>query len=126
MRRSTHSAPRLSVAEVSEEKLAADERLTIAIDVTNTSDRSGDEVVQLYVHDVVASVAPPVRRLIAFERRNLAPGETVTVEFAVGRDQLGFWTTDAAGAVFVVEPGLFRLHVGGSLERTQPVELRVV
>ena len=122
----THSAPRLSVAEVSEEKLAADERLTIAIDVTNTSDRSGDEVVQLYVHDVVASVAPPVRRLIAFERRNLAPGETVTVEFAVGRDQLGFWTTDAAGAVFVVEPGLFRLHVGSSLERTQPVELRVV
>ena len=122
----THSAPRLSVAEVSEEKLAAGERLTIAIDVTNTSDRSGDEVVQLYVHDVVASVAPPVRRLIAFERRNLAPGETVTVEFAVGRDQLGFWTTDAAGAVFVVEPGLFRLHVGSSLERTQPVELRVV
>ncbi len=81
----------------------------------------------MYVQDVVASVAPPVRRLVAFERRTLAPGETVTVEFARRRaTQLGFWTTDAAGAAFVVEPGLFRLHVGSSLERTQPVELRVV
>ncbi|HEX5730649.1 glycoside hydrolase family 3 N-terminal domain-containing protein [Microbacterium sp.] len=122
----THSAPRLSLAEIDADDLTAGATVTVAIDVTNTSNRAGDEVVQMYVHDVVASVAPPVRRLIAFERRTLAAGATATVEFAVGGDQLGFWTTDAAAATFVVEPGLFRLHVGASLDSTQPVELRVV
>ena len=122
----THGAPRLSRAEVSRGDLAAGDRVTIAIDVTNTSARAGDEVVQVYVHDLVASVAPPVRRLIAFERRTLAPGETATFEFAIGRDQLGFWTTDAARRGSSSSPASSASTSGSSLERTQPVELRVV
>lgn len=93
--------------------------------VTNTSDRLGDEVVQAYLEDLVSSVAPPVRRLVAFERRTIEPRGAVTVSFELGADQLGFWATDAADARFIVEPGLFRLHVGGTLERTQAVEFRV-
>ena len=87
--------------------------------MTNTSARSGDEVVQVYVEDLVASVAPPVRRLVAFERRTLAAGETATFSFEIGPEQLGFWLADGR---FVVEPGAFVLHVGPTLERTQPVE----
>lgn len=113
-----HGVPRLTASET------ADLPVRLEIDVTNTSSRSGDEVVQVYVEDVVASVAPPVRRLVAFERRTLEPGETGAFSFDIGRDQLGFWT-DAGAPAFVVEPGLFRLHVGPTLSSTQQVELRL-
>ena len=117
------SAPRVSTATVSLADLEAGATATLEIDVTNTAARPGDDVVQVYVQDLVASVAQPVRRLIAFERRTLEPGETATLSFAIGRDELRFW--DAASARFVVEPGLFRLHVGGTLASTRSVELRV-
>lgn len=116
-----HGAPRLSEAT-----LDPDATAQLEIDVTNTSKRTGDEVVMIFVEDLVARVAPPVRRLAAFERRTLAPGETSTFSFAIGPDELGFWVTDAGAARFTVEPGLFRLHVGSTLEQTQVIELRVL
>ena len=115
----------LSHDEVALDALERGETVTIELDVTNTSDRRGDEVIQAYLEDVVASVAPPVRRLVAFERRTIEPGSTVTVSFELGTGELGFWATDAADARFIVEPGLFRLHVGSTLERTQAVEFLV-
>ena len=99
--------------------------MTVEVDVTNTADRRGDEVIQAYLEDVVASIAPPVRRLVAFDRRTIEPGSTVTVSFELGTRELGFWATDAAAARFIVEPGLFRIHVGSTLERTQAVEFFV-
>lgn len=121
----THGLPRLSRDEVSLGDLDRGLGVTLELDVTNTSDRAGDEVVLVFLEDVVASVAPPVRRLVAFERRSLDAGETATFSFDLCERDLGFWSTDAADARFVVEPGLFRLHVGPTLERTQAVELRV-
>lgn len=115
-----HGQPRLTASEI-----PSDGAVRLDLDVTNTSDRTGDEVVQVYVQDVVASVAPPVRRLVAFDRRRVRAGETVRFSFELGREALGFWRTDASAAEFVVEPGLFRLHVGSTLTRTQMVELRV-
>lgn len=123
--RFTHGLPRLSPDEVSLGDLDRGLGVTAEVDVTNTADRAGDEVVLVFLEDVVASVAPPVRRLVAFERRSLNAGETATFSFALGERDLGFWATDAADARFVVEPGLFRLHVGPTLEHTQAVELRV-
>ncbi|WP_251452575.1 glycoside hydrolase family 3 N-terminal domain-containing protein [Microbacterium sp. Marseille-Q6648] len=119
------SAPAVSEGCVRLEELEAGRSVTVTIDVTNTSERSGDDVIQVYVEDVVASIAPPVRRLVAFDRRTLAPGETTTFGMDIGFEQLGFWRTDAAAAAFVVEPGLFRLHVGSTLTTAVPVELRV-
>lgn len=121
----THGLPRLSRDEVSLGDLDRGPRVTLELDVANTSDRGGDEVILVFLEDAVASVAPPVRRLVAFERRSLNAGETATFSFALGERDLGFWATDAADARFVVEPGLFRLHVGPTLEHTQAVELRV-
>lgn len=121
-----HGAPLISRQEVTARELVAGERVVIAVDVTNTSPRPGDEVFQLYVQDVVATVAPPVRRLVAVKRITVEPGETVVVEFSVGRDQLGFWATDPAGPTFLLEPGRFLFYLGGSLERTQAVEMRVL
>ncbi|WP_173921640.1 glycoside hydrolase family 3 N-terminal domain-containing protein [Agromyces sp. Marseille-P2726] len=120
-----HGAPRISADTVRLETLEAGAHVVVEVEVTNTSSRPGDEVVQAYLEDVVASVAPPVRRLVAFERRTVEPGATVTVSFELGTAELGFWSTDSAPARFVVEPGLFRIHIGSRLERTQAVELVV-
>ena len=121
----THGLPRLSRDEVSLGDLDGGTRTAVDIEVTNTSNRRGDEVILVFLEDVVASVAPPVRRLVAFERRTVDAGATTTFSFELGSRELGFWAPDATDARFVVEPGLFRLHVGPTLERTQAVQLRV-
>jgi beta-glucosidase len=120
-----HGEPRLDHDDLPLDELGRGRRVALDLDVTNTSDRAGDEVILVFLEDVVASVAPPVRRLVAFERRALEAGETATFSFELGERDLGFWATDGADARFVVEPGLFRLHVGPTLDRTQAVELRV-
>ncbi|HMF42877.1 MAG TPA: glycoside hydrolase family 3 N-terminal domain-containing protein, partial [Polyangia bacterium] len=84
---------------------------TVTVDVTNTGQRPGDEVAQLYLRDVVSSVTRPVKELKGFERVTLKPGETRTVSFTIGHDALGFWKTTKD---FVVEPGKFDVTVGGS------------
>jgi beta-glucosidase len=79
--------------------------------VTNTGGRAGDEVVQLYIHDPVASTEQPVRRLRGFERVTLVPGQTKTVTFRLGRDDVGFY--DNSGT-FVLEPGEIDVYAGDS------------
>ena len=97
---------RLSSATVS-----SNGRITSSVDVTNTGSRVGDEVVQLYIHDPVASISQPVRRLRGFERVTLNPGETRTVTFTLDRSDFGFY--DDRGK-FVVEPGRIDVYVGSS------------
>jgi beta-glucosidase len=86
-----------------------------SVDVANTGSRTGDEVVQLYIHDPVASISQPVRRLRAFERVTLAPGATTTVSFTLDRSDVGFY--DNMGR-FVVEPGQIDVYVGDSSKAT--------
>ncbi len=83
------------------------------VTVTNTGERAGDEVVQLYVHDVAASIAQPVRRLRGFERVTLERARAATVTFELGEEDLGFWTNDPAGT-FLVERGRFDVYAGTS------------
>ena len=84
---------------------------TIRCRVKNTGTRAGDEVVQLYVHDILASVARPVMQLEGFSRVHLAPGEEREVSFTLSREQLQMLDRDMH---WVVEPGTFRVLVGGS------------
>ena len=69
---------------LSSPRIGAGDSIEVAVDLRNTGDRAGDEVVQLYVRDDVASVAEPVRALKAFRRVTLRPGETRTVTFKLG------------------------------------------
>jgi beta-glucosidase len=85
--------------------------VTVQADVTNTGPRAGDEVAQLYVHDRVASVTQPERRLAGFQRVAVAPGARKTVTFQLPTDRLGFF--DNSGS-FVVEPGDFDVIVSNS------------
>ncbi len=84
---------------------------TVSVAVTNTGDRDGDEVVQLYVTDDVASVARPLRELIGFARVGLGVGETRTVTFTVHPSRLAFHGLDMD---LVTEPGSFTFRAGGS------------
>lgn len=79
--------------------------------VKNTGSRPGDEVVQLYVRDLLASVARPVEQLAGFQRIRLAPGEEREVTFRLGPERLGMLDRDLK---WVVEPGTFRVLVGTS------------
>jgi beta-glucosidase len=102
---------RLSNLRLSTRSISPDGRLGVTVDVENAGSRAGDEVVQLYVRDVVASVARPVRELAGFERISLGPGEKQTVRFELGPERLGFYDRELR---FVVEPGEFRVFVGAS------------
>jgi beta-glucosidase len=79
--------------------------------VTNTGTVAGDDVAQLYLHDPVASISQPVRRLRGFQRVTLAPGESTVVTFKINRTDFGFY--DNTGR-FVVEPGTIDLYAGDS------------
>jgi len=83
----------------------------VSVTVTNIGSREGAEVVQLYVHDEVASVTRPVRALAGFRRVALKPGEARTLDFHLTSKELGLYNKDMK---FVVEPGKFRVFVGGS------------
>jgi beta-glucosidase len=85
--------------------------IIVEVTVTNTGAREGEEVVQLYVSDLVASVARPQASLIGFTRVGLAPGDAARVTFEVHPSRLAFYDEDMQ---FVVEPGRFRFAVGAS------------
>jgi beta-glucosidase len=90
--------------------------LRVDVVVTNTGRTAGDEVVQLYVRDEVASIARPVRELRGFRRVQLAPGERRTVRFTLDVRDLAFYDADMR---HVAEPGAFRVFVGGSSAATR-------
>jgi beta-glucosidase len=113
------SKPRLE-----RDDIGVGESTRVLVDVTNAGSRRGDEVVQLYVRDVVSSVTRPVKELKGFERITLDPGETATVAFDITPQRLAFYDVDM---VFRVEAGEFRLMVGSSSRDAdlQTVTLRV-
>jgi beta-glucosidase len=86
--------------------------LSVTAEIRNSGKRSGDEVVQLYVRDVEASVKRPKKQLMAFERISLRPGAARTISFTVLPERLAFW--DEKRKAWVVEPGAFEVLVGSS------------
>jgi beta-glucosidase len=86
--------------------------VTVTCRVTNTGDRRGKEVVQLYVRDPEVSVARPIRELKAFAKVDLDPGETTVVEFTLAARDLSYWSTSVND--WVLEGGQFELAVGAS------------
>ena len=103
-----------SKLKIAEKKVPANGKVTVSVDVKNTGKVAGDEVVQLYVHDVVASVKRPTKELRGFERITLKPGETKTVTITVPAEKLSFYDEKTHG--FIVEPGMFDIMVGSSSE----------
>jgi beta-glucosidase len=100
------------------------EPTTVRVDVTNTGQVQGDEIVQMYIRDKVSSVTRPIKELKGFGRVTLEAGQTATVTFEIAPEQLAFYNIDMK---YVVEPGDFEVMVGNSSRDRdlQKVTLRV-
>jgi beta-glucosidase len=101
----------ISNLKLSHQRIRPDGRVTVSVDVENTGRRAGDEVVQLYIRDVAASVTRPARELKGFQRITLQPGEKRRVEFTLAPEHLGFYNREMK---FIVEPGEFHVFIGNS------------
>ena len=114
---------KVSNLQLSAPRIRAADKLTVSVEVENTGTRAGDEVVQLYLRDPVASIARPVKELKGFQRVTLQPGEKKRVEFTIGRNQLAFWNREMR---FVVEPGEFVVMVGSNSQDVIEAKFEVV
>ena len=108
---------------VEPEVIATGASAKVSVEVTNTGNREGDEVAQLYIHQRLASLTRPVMQLRGFQRITLKPQETRTVEFGLTPEALAMLNVDMHR---VVEPGVFDIMVGPSSDQTQKVALEVV
>ena len=109
--------------KVSPARISATENARVSVTVTNSGKRAGDEIVQLFIRDLVSSVTRPIMELKDFKRISLAPGESKTVEFVITPDKLSFLDLNLKS---VVEPGWFDIMVGTSSAKYETVKLEVV
>jgi beta-glucosidase len=107
----SYSRFELGELRVSSPTMGTDGEIGVAVDVVNVGERAADEVVQLYVRDVLASVTRPVKELKGFKRVHLAPGERRTISFTLAAEQLAFTGVDGG---LLVEPGRHLVMVGTS------------
>jgi beta-glucosidase len=103
---------RYSNLQFSTDHLAPDGEVTVSVDVTNTGQRAGDEVVQLYVRHLHSTVDRPKKELKGFQRITLQPGEMQTVSFPLRASALAYWDADLGG--WHVEADQVRVMVGAS------------
>jgi beta-glucosidase len=102
--------------QFSRQQIPAGDSTQVQFVVTNTGNRAGDEVVQLYIRDVIASVARPVKELKGFQRVHLEPGQSAKLSFTITPDMLSMLNLNLDK---VVEPGDFRIMIGSSSREIQ-------
>lgn len=100
--------------KINKTAFAKGESVVVSVDVTNSGNYDGKEVVQLYIHDDAASLARPVKELKGFELVDLKKGETKTVTLTLTDKELGFYDNDGN---YLVEAGTFKIMVGGSSDK---------
>lgn len=111
------------VPKVSSSTITKDQSITVTVEVKNTGTRTGDEVVQLYLRDDVASVTRPVKELKGFQRITLAAGEQKSVTFTLTPDALSFYDLSMKK---IVEPGTFTVFTGGNSEECTETTFSVI
>lgn len=109
--------------KVSSNKMTASESLKVTVDVTNTGNFDGKEVIQLYIRDVVGSVTRPMKELKGFQKVTINKGEKQTVTFQISVEDLKFYNSDLQ---FVAEPGKFEVFVGSNSDAPNKIEFDLV
>ena len=99
---------------ISAKTMTADQKLTVSVDVTNTGNCAGKEIVQLYIGDPKCTVDRPTKELKGFKKLDLQPGETKTATFEITEEMLQYWSE--AEHKFVSEPGVFKAYIAASVE----------
>lgn len=103
-------------------EMKREEQLNIRVQLKNIGDRAGEEVVQLYIRDLVGSVTRPVKELKGFQKISLKAGESKTVKFTIEEEDLKFYTQNMD---FKAEPGRFKVFVGGSSVEVLEAEFKL-
>jgi beta-glucosidase len=107
--------------KLSSEGFAKDGSVTVSVDLKNTGSLTGKETVQLYIRDLFASVARPVRELKDFQQVELKAGESKTLSFKITEKSIGFYDNEGK---WIVEQGDFKVFVGGSSKATSEAGFR--
>ena len=97
---------------LSKSKIAGDEKLNVTVDITNIGDKSGTEIIQLYIRDVESSVERPLKELKGFKKIKLKPNEKQTIKFDITKEDLSFF--DENNNCWKAEKGLFNILIGSS------------
>ncbi|MFA0963831.1 beta-glucosidase BglX [Roseivirga sp. BDSF3-8] len=105
-----------SPVTLSDDVMEGDNTLTASVEVTNTGDHDGEEVIQLYIRDLVGSVTRPVKELKAFRKEMIKKGETKTFTFEISEEDLAFYRHDMSWGA---EPGEFKVFIGSASDNVQ-------
>jgi beta-glucosidase len=108
---------------ISKNEFSFSDSITVSINVKNSGQKPGEEIVQLYTRDLVGSVTRPVKELKGFQKIKLSPGESKNVNFRLNANDLAFHTADMT---YAAEPGEFWVMVGPDSERLQKKVIRLV
>jgi beta-glucosidase len=119
----SYTAFKYSNLRLSANTMNSNDKLQAFVDVTNTGNFDGKEVVQLYIRDLVGSVTRPIKELKGFKKISLKKGETQTVSFEITVEDLKFYNSDLQ---FVAEPGRFQLFIGTNSDTTDKIEFDLV
>ncbi len=119
----SYTDPTADTVKISLDDINAGKCFTIRTTLTNTGDRAGKETAQCYVRDEFATACRPIRQLAAFEKAELAPGESREIEFSLGLEELGFYHFDKK---FYAEKGTFKIYVGTNCCADQSVTIEII
>ena len=119
----SYSAFKFANLQLSKSSMGAGETTEVSVDVTNTSSVAGDAVAQLYIHQRYGSASRPVRQLKGFQRISLEPGETKTLKFPLGKNELKYWNPQTKQ--WIVEPSEFDVWAGEDSTASLHVDLKV-
>jgi beta-glucosidase len=119
----SYSSFKFSNLRLSKQRIKSEQTTEVQVDVTNTSPVAGDAVAQIYIHQRAGSASRPVRQLKGFRRIALQPGETQTLKFSLGKDELSFWSPQTRA--WGVEPGTFDVWAGEDSTASLHTELVV-
>jgi beta-glucosidase len=119
----SYSTFKFANLQLSKTSMSVDGIAEVSVDVTNTSSVAGDAVVQIYIHQRYGSASRPVRQLKGFERTALQPGETKTLKFPLGKDELKYWNPQTKQ--WIVEASEFDVWAGEDSKASLHVDLKV-
>lgn len=120
----TYSKLELENVFLSASKMTDEDEIVLSVNISNTSEISGSEIIQLYIEDVESSVERPIKELKGFEKVSLKPGESKKVQFKISEEDLSFWNPKTKN--WFAEKGIFKLHIGLSsqdIKFTEEIEL---
>lgn len=112
-----------SDVKLNKTKFKKGESITASVEVKNTGNTEGKEVVQLYIRDLVGSITRPVKELKGFEKISLKPGETKVVSFQISEETLKFYNADLQ---FIAEPGDFKAFIGTNSRDTKETDFELL